>query len=88
MFSRRKRAEIAPPVTPCPDCGGHRVHVSGSFEMNLLHPKGGRSLSRLEASACVQCGRVYFYAVELEKLQQAFAEAVPAQSDTPEPPES
>lgn len=72
MFSRRKRAEISPPVTPCPDCGGHRVHVSGSYEMNLLQPGRGRALSRLEASACLQCGRVFFYAVELGKLQEAF----------------
>jgi uncharacterized protein with PIN domain len=81
MFSRRKRAEIVPPTTPCPDCGGRRVHASGSYEMNLLHPKRGRALSRLEASACLQCGRVYFYAVELEKLREAFTETAAEQSD-------
>lgn len=70
MFSRKKRAEISPPVTPCPDCAGRRVHVAGTFEMNVLLPRGGRPLSRLEGSACLACGRVFLYAVELEKLRE------------------
>jgi hypothetical protein len=72
MFSRKRRMEISPPVTPCPDCGGRRVHLAGSFEMNLLIPGQGKAVSRIEASACLECGRVYSYAAELGRLREAF----------------
>jgi uncharacterized protein with PIN domain len=69
MFSRKKRALISPPVTPCPDCDGRRAVVDGSLEMHLY--RRGRPLSKLEGSVCLGCGRVWWYAVELEKLRES-----------------
>jgi hypothetical protein len=40
--------------------------------MNLLIPGQGKAVSRIEASACLECGRVYSYAAELGRLREAF----------------
>ena len=78
MIFNKKRARLTPPTTPCPDCGGRRVQVDGSVEMILRAPGGLGRVSELGGSACTACGRVFLYAVELEKLQKAFPTDEPA----------
>jgi uncharacterized protein with PIN domain len=71
MFSRTSKSPPnEPPTTACPDCGGERAVVDAFSEMDLR--RNGRLASRVKASVCLGCGRVYFYATDLTRLNELY----------------
>jgi hypothetical protein len=62
-----------PTIPPCPQCGGQRIGMGCSRDMQLMREGkiGSYSTSGLKAFVCMRCGYTMFYAEDLPKIQEA-----------------
>ena len=61
-----------PTIAPCPQCGGQRIGMACSQEMQLMRKSkiGYYSISEVTALVCLACGYTMFYAQNLPKIQE------------------